>query len=72
MRRDKPQYEDVEYKFRVIALLHMLAYNSNLPSGDAGAELLYAIGSVLEGLPAEDLDLRVLDKTQLLKELTYA
>lgn len=72
MRRDKPVYEDVNYKFKVIALLHMLAYNSDTPASELGAELLYALGSVLEGVCAEDLDLRVIDKAQLIKELQYA
>lgn len=72
MKNETPYYEDVNYKFKAISLLHMLGYNSDVPAKDVGAELLYAIGNILEGCRVEDLDLRALDKRQLVAEMNYA
>lgn len=72
MRYEQPHYEDVGYKFKAIALLHILGYNSEVPASDVGAELLYAIGNILEGRRVEELELRVIDKGQLVKEMAYA
>lgn len=63
---------DTEYKFRAIRLLHMLGYNSDKSATEIGAELLYAIGNVLEGQRVEELELRSIDKAQLVKEMLHA
>ena len=67
-----PSVPDADYKFRAIRLLHMLGYNSDKAAGEIGAELLYAIGNVLEGQRVEDLELRSIDKSQLVKEMRHA
>lgn len=69
MRADESKYENMGYKLKAIALLHMLGYNSDVPAEDVGAELLFAIGHILEGAPVEDLVLRNIDKTKLVTEM---
>ncbi len=59
------------YKLKAISLLHMIGYNSDVPASDVGAELLFAIGSVLEGVPVADLELRHIDKQQLIREMAH-
>ncbi len=54
---------------KAIATLHMIAYSSNKPASDVGAEVLFAVGDLLEGVPLEELDLKVIDKADLLREL---
>jgi citrate lyase gamma subunit len=48
----------------------MLGYNSDVAASEVGAEILYAVGNILEGARVEDLELRVIDKEALLKEMT--
>jgi len=50
----------------------MLGYNSDKSATEIGAELLYAIGNVLEGQRVEELELRAIDKAQLVKEMLHA
>lgn len=71
MTYEENHYEEIGYKFKAISLLHMLGYNSDVPAKDVGAELLYAVGNVLEGVRVEDLDLRVIDKAQLVAEMRH-
>lgn len=71
MKSEDLHYENVGYKFKAISLLHMLGYNSDVPARDVGAELLYAVGNILEGTRVEDLDLRLIDKNQLVQEMAY-
>lgn len=56
-------------KLKAIATLHMIAYASDAPADAVGAELLFAIGYVLEGVPLEQLDLSTIDKTELIREV---
>lgn len=56
-------------KLKAIATLHMIAYASDAPADQVGAELLFAIGYVLEGVPLEQLDLTAIDKDELIREV---
>lgn len=71
MKGDEARYENLGYKFKAITLLHMLGYNSDVPADQVGAELLFAVGNVLEGTPVEDLDLRVINKSKLITEMQH-
>lgn len=56
-------------KLKAIATLHMIAYASEAPAEVVGAELLFAIGYVLEGVPLDQLDLVAINKTELIREV---
>ena len=56
-------------KLKAIATLHMIAYASEAPADAVGAELLFAIGYVLEGVPLDQLDLVVINKNELIREV---
>ena len=71
MKYEETNHENLGYKFKAISLLHMLGYNSDVPASEIGAEILYAVGNILEGSKVEDLELRVIDKEALLREMTY-
>jgi hypothetical protein len=57
-------------KLKAIATLHMIAYSSDAPAEAVGAELLFAIGHLLEGVALQDLQLSVIDKDELIREVT--
>lgn len=69
MKTDSAAYGDMAYKLKAITLLHMLGYNSDAAASELGAELLFAVGGILEGVPVEELDLRVISKPRLLAEM---
>lgn len=69
MRADESRYDNMGYKLKAIALLHMLGYNSDVSAESVGAELLFAIGHVLEGAAVEELELRAISKEKLVAEM---
>ena len=57
---------------RRLRLLHVVAYNTQKPADDVGAELLFAMGDILEGKNPDELDLKLIDKKEFLTELANA
>lgn len=58
-----------EEKLRTLRALYMLVYNEERSVVPLSVELFHTIGEILEGVPPEDLDLHLIDKAALLKEL---
>ncbi len=57
-------------KLKAIATLYMVAYSSDASADAVGAELLFAIGHLLEGVELKDLNLSIIDKDELIREVT--
>lgn len=59
-----------EEKLRTLRALYMLVYNDERSIVPLATELFHTLGEVLEGIPPEELDLHLIDKKMLLKELS--
>lgn len=59
-----------EEKLKSLRALYMLVYNDERSMVPLAVELFHAVGEILEGIPPEDLDLHLIDKEALLKELS--
>lgn len=57
-------------KLKAIRSLHMASYNSRLTVEQMAVEFYYAIGDILEGQKPADLNLKVINKDDFIKELT--
>ena len=60
---------DVE-KVRILRTLYILVYNSDVSIFLLVTELFHILGDILEGVPAEELEFKRIDKELFLK--TYA
>lgn len=69
LKRQLASQEHLLSKLRAIRALHIVAYNSNTPVDKMAPEFFYAIGDILEGQKPTDLNLKTIDKQQLLEEL---
>lgn len=56
-------------KLRAIRSLHMVTYTSTTPVEKMAVEFYYAIGDILEGQQPKELNLKVIDKEEFLKEM---
>ena len=56
-------------KLRMIRALHMVSYTAMTPVEKVAVEFYYAIGDILEGQSAKELSLKMIDKTEFLKEV---
>lgn len=54
---------------RKIRALYMVVYNSENSLIPLAVELFHAIGSILEGTPMRHIDLRLIDKESIIREL---
>lgn len=70
MRRQMASQDHLLSKLKMVRALHMTAYNSTVPVEQLSAEFFYAIGDILEGQKPEDLNLKVINKEEFLKELS--
>ncbi len=57
-------------KLRILRALYIQVYNSDLSVYPLVTELFHALGEILEGVPADSLDLCQIDKDTFVK--TYA
>ncbi len=57
-------------RLRAIAVLHMVAYTSEGAADKIGAELLFALGEILEGVSLVNLSLTHINRAEFLKELS--
>lgn len=57
-------------KLRMIRALHLVTYNSTLPVEKMAVEFYYAIGDILEGQKPEDLNLKTIDQSEFIREVT--
>jgi len=60
---------DVE-KVRILRTLYILVYNSDVSIFPIVTELFHSLGDILEGIPAEELDFKRVNRELFLK--TYA
>lgn len=60
-----------EQTLRRVRALYMIVYNDPKPLQPLTIELFHTLGELLEGVPPEDLDLHLINKTTLLDELDY-
>jgi hypothetical protein len=56
-------------KIRMFRTLYVMLYNGDESIIPLAVELFHAIGEILEGVPAEELDLVRIDKSVFLQEL---
>ncbi len=59
----------VDSKLRIIRALYMLVYNDERSAIPLALEMFHMLGEVLEGIDPKDLDLHLIDKDVLLKEI---
>ena len=57
-------------KLRMIRALHLVTYTSTMSVEDVAVEFYYAIGDVLEGQHGKELNLKIIDKEEFLKEIS--
>lgn len=56
-------------KLRSIRALHMVSYTGTAPVERVAVEFYYAIGDILEGQQPKELNLKVIDREEFLKEM---
>lgn len=56
-------------KLRAIRSLHMVSYTGSAPVEKVAVEFYYAIGDILEGQTAKELNLKAINKEEFLKEM---
>ena len=56
-------------KLKTIRALHMVTYNSTLSVEQMAVEFYYAVGDILEGQRPDELNLKVIDKDEFLREV---
>jgi len=56
-------------KVRMLRTLYVMLYNGEESIIPLATELFHAVGEILEGVPAEELDLVRIDKSVFLQEL---
>lgn len=56
-------------KLRAIRSLHMVSYTATTPVEKVAVEFYYAIGDILEGQQAKELNLKMINKEEFLKEM---
>lgn len=59
-----------EEKLKTLRALYMLVYNDERSIVPLAIELFHTLGEVLEGISPEELDLHLIDKKALIKELS--
>ena len=69
LQRQLHVQRDLIDKLRLIRALHITAYNSNKPISEMALEFFYVIGDVLEGQKPADLNLNIISKEEILREL---
>lgn len=70
MKRQMAAQDHLLMKLKMIRALHMTSYNSTVPVEQQAAEFYYAVGDILEGQKPADLNLKVINKEEFLKELS--
>ena len=56
-------------KLRAIRAMHMVSYTGAAPVEKVAVEFYYAIGDILEGQQPKELNLKVINKEEFLKEM---
>ena len=69
LQRQLSVQKDLIDKLRLIRALHVTAYNLNVPVEKLAVEFFYALGDALEGVKVEDLNLSIIGKEGVLREL---
>lgn len=57
-------------RLKAISALWVVTHNSPAPIAKSSIELFYLLGDILEGIPPDKLQTRLLDKEALLREFT--
>jgi hypothetical protein len=69
VRRRLAQQQHLLDKLKIIRALHVVSYNMRRETNDFAVEYYFAIGDILEGVKPEELNLRVINKEEFLREL---
>ena len=69
LQRQLSVQKDLIDKLRLIRAIHITAYNMKLPVETMAVEFFYVLGDVLEGQKASDLNLKLISKDDVLREL---
>jgi len=70
LRRAYESQKHLLEKLHKIRALFVTAYSSTQPAEKMGLEFMYAVGDVLEGQRVEDLNLRLISREEVLRELS--
>lgn len=71
LKRRLASEQHLLYKLNAIRALHITAHNSPLDMQKTAVEFYYAVGDLLEGLQAEELELKNIERDEFLKELHH-